>query len=204
MRWRRAAGVAALAVACVAGTTTATAAAAQAAQAAQAAPGSPAAVAATPESEFVGMMIPHHHQARVMSQMVPARSSNASVRAMAGRIESEQRIEILVLQGWQRSHGLPVTDPVSSYEAMLDMPEMLEHMGMATREELAELSALGGTAFDVRFLQLMIEHHHGAVHMLTDVLSVSTDEYLQQVATDMLVSQYTQILQMEEILEGIT
>ena len=37
--------------------------------------------------------------------------------------------------------------------------------GMATEDELANLRALSGTAFDVEFLRLMIRHHQGGLDM---------------------------------------
>lgn len=55
----------------------------------------------------------------------------------------------------------------------------LEQISMASPAELEDLSAAEGTAFDVLFLQLMIEHHQGAVNMATDVLINGSDMILQ-------------------------
>src|SRR3546814_19238175 len=38
--------------------------------------------------------------------------------------------------------------------------------GMATSDELAELAAANGTAFDRQFITLMLEHHRGAITMV--------------------------------------
>ena len=40
--------------------------------------------------------------------------------------------------------------------------------GMATPEQMAELAASDGTAFDRLFRELMIPHHEGAVKMVKD------------------------------------
>src|SRR3546814_9039981 len=41
--------------------------------------------------------------------------------------------------------------------------------GMATSEQLAELAAANGTAFDRQFLTLMMEHHKGAITMVEEL-----------------------------------
>ncbi|WP_298325782.1 DUF305 domain-containing protein [Haloactinopolyspora sp.] len=154
--------------------------------------------------EFVEMMIPHHYQALVMSRMAPDRSSDPSLLSLADRIDVEQGLEISMMQNWQRWHDLEVTDAEQAYHHMLQHPEMLEAMGMATPEELDQLSASSGTAFDVLYLQLMIEHHQGAITMLVDVISNGNDVTLEQWATDMLTTQHTQVQQMEGMLADKT
>lgn len=208
MRYRKAAS-AALMVACMFGAATVTATAAAHPRTTSSEATAVSAVltqtAVNPvDAEFVSMMIPHHYQALIMSRMVPERSANEDLRALARRIDIEQSVEIGSMQAWQNWNGLEVTDPQEAYEALLDDPMHLEHMGMATPEELEDLSAAEGTAFDVLFLQLMIEHHQGAVDMATDVLINGSDAVLQQMATDMLTTQYTQILQMEAMLADMT
>lgn len=146
------------------------------------------------------MMIPHHFQALVMSGMAPTRSNDDELLALASRIDVEQDLEIYMMQSWQQWNGLPVTDAEQAYQQMLQNPMMLEQMGMATPAELDDLSASTGTVFDVLYLELMIEHHEGALDMLVDVLTNGSDETLMWWATDMLTVQYTQILQMEEML----
>ena len=156
------------------------------------------------DAEFVEMMIPHHFQALVMSDMAPSRGNDTELLALADRIDVEQGLEISMMQQWQGWHGLDVTDAEEAYHHMLQHPEMLEQMGMATPEELDQLSASSGTAFDVLYLELMIEHHEGAIDMLVDVISNGNDVTLEQWATDMLTTQYTQIQQMNAMLDRLT
>jgi len=207
MRYRKTAGVA-LIVACVFGASTASATAAAQPRAGSAATNISTAGTQTATNpadvEFVSMMIPHHYQALIMSRLAPDRSADADVRALASRIDIEQSVEIGSMQAWQSWNGLEVTDPREAYEALLEQPMHLERMGMATPAELEDLSAAEGTAFDTLFLQLMIEHHQGAVDMAIDVLVNGGDMLLQQMATDMLTTQYTQILQMQAMLAELT
>ena len=202
MRYRKVAG-ALLAVACLFGATTASVAASSAATQTSA-----AAMQMSPNQadvEFVSMMIPHHYQALVMSQMASSRSDNDELLALAGRIDVEQSGEISTMQNWQMWNGLEVTNAEQAYnDLLMHHPEHAEEMGMATPEELAQLSALSGTAFDVLFLQLMIEHHEGALDMIVDVLTNGSDFIVQWMATEMGATQDAQIEQMEGMLADLT
>lgn len=149
-------------------------------------------------------MIPHHYQALLMSRLAPTRSDDQDVLALAGQIDAEQGLEITMMQAWQSWNGLEVSDAETAYHHMLHDPMMVEQMGMATPEEMTALSAATGADFDVRFLQLMIRHHRGAIDMCVDVLSNGSDEILRQWASDMYVTQQAQINWMQDLLAGKT
>jgi uncharacterized protein (DUF305 family) len=146
------------------------------------------------------MMIPHHHQALVLSRLAPDRTTNSELLALAGRIDVEQTIEITTMQQWQAYNGFDETDPESAYMMMMQDPMMIEMMGMATQAELDQLETLSGTAFDQLFLQLMIDHHQGAIDMCVQVMTNGQEPVLQSMANEMLTTQATQISQMEAML----
>ena len=199
MRYRKVAG-ALLAAACLFGAMTASVTASSAATQTSAA----TMQMSQADEEFVSMMIPHHYQALIMGRMATTRSNNQELLAFASRIDVEQDLEIGMMQNWQMWNGLEVTDAEQAYHHMLHDPMMLEQMGMASPEELEDLSAATGTAFDVLYLQLMIEHHEGALDMIIDVLINGSDEIVQWMASDMSVTQQTQIGHMEEMLADLT
>lgn len=155
------------------------------------------------DADFVAMMIPHHFQATLMSDLAPGRADDESVAALAERIGVEQEVEIGMMQNWQTWNGLDVTDAEAAYEMMLQMPMMVEQMGMATPEELDDLADAAGVDFDRLYLELMIDHHDGALTMLTDVLIHGSDTTLEFWATDMLTAQGVQIDQMEAMLAAL-
>ena len=157
----------------------------------------------TTDSEFVAMMIPHHFQATLMSELAPERSDDQTLQAFADRIDVEQTVEIGMMQNWQTWNDLEVTDAEMAYEMMLGMPMHVEHMGMATAAEMDALAASSGTDFDRMYLELMIDHHEGALSMIEDVLINGSDTTLQFWATDMLVAQGVQIDQMEQMLDAL-
>jgi uncharacterized protein (DUF305 family) len=155
------------------------------------------------DANFVRMMIPHHHQALVLSRLTPDRTANTELLALAARIDVEQTVEIATMQQWQVFYGFDETDPESAYGMVMQDPAMIEMMGMATQAELDQLETLSGGAFDQLFLQLMIDHHQGAVDMCVQVMTNGQEPVLQSMANEMLTTQSTQIFQMQAMLGGI-
>lgn len=167
------------------------------------APPPPPSSANEADADFVRMMIPHHHQALVLSRLAPDRTTSSDLLALAGRIDVEQTIEITTMQQWQAQNGFDETDPESAYMMMMQDPMMIEMMGMATQAELDQLETLSGTAFDKLFLQLMIDHHQGAIDMCVQVMTHGQEPVLQSMANEMLTTQSTQIFQMQAMLTEI-
>ncbi|MCP2256035.1 Uncharacterized conserved protein, DUF305 family [Prauserella aidingensis] len=155
------------------------------------------------DAEFTRMMIPHHQQAILMSELAPERAADTELAALADRIHVEQGLEIWMMQGWQGRNGLPVTDPEAAYQDVLDNPDMVERMGMATREEMDRLATLSGAEFDRMFLDLMIPHHDGAVDMLRDVILNGSDQELNQMAQDMMSTQKAQLATMRDMRDSV-
>jgi uncharacterized protein (DUF305 family) len=166
-------------------------------------PPPPASSANEADANFVRMMIPHHHQAHVLTRLAPDRTTYTELLALAGRIDVEQTVEIATMQRWQAFNGFDETDPVSSYGMMMQDPAMIEVMGMATQAELDQLETLTGEAFDQLFVELMIDHHQGAVDMCVQVMTNGQESVLQSMANEMLTTQSTQIFQMQAMLAEI-
>ncbi len=122
---------------------------------------------------FVHDMIPHHHQALVMAELVADRTNHKEVIDVAGRINASQGDEIEFMQEWLRERGQHVPDP-TAHDAMHTSHKMA---GMATPEQMAQLAASDGTAFDQLFLELMIPHHEGAVKMVKELLDQPGSAY---------------------------
>src|SRR5690606_30252304 len=59
-------------------------------------------------------------------------------------------------------HGAPAGDAHAGHDGM---------PGMLTPEQMAQLAAARGTEFDRLFLQLMIQHHEGALTMVRDLFA---------------------------------
>lgn len=142
--------------------------------------------------EFVQSMIPHHQQALEMSALVGERTANRLVRGMAGRIEASQAPEIKALQAWLTANGFEE----EGHGAHMSMP------GMATDQQLTQLRAARGAAFDRLFLQLMITHHQGGGTMAVELLSTGRDVLVHQMASEILATQNAEISRMQAIGAG--
>ena len=152
---------------------------------------------------FMQDMIPHHHQAREMADLVADRTNRPELIEVAGRIDASQADEIAFMQQWLRERGQTVPDPTAHHAMHTDH----SMAGMATPEQMAELAASEGTAFDRLFLQLMITHHEGAVTMVEELLEqpgAAYDPVLFEFTTDVTNDQNAEIERMNGLLIGLS
>ena len=158
---------------------------------------------------FMTGMIGHHAQALVMSALAPTNGANASVQTLAARIINAQKDEIATMQQWLRDRGQPVPEVhIEGTHLMVHgAGDHVMHMpGMLTPEQIQELAAARGTAFDRLFLTYMIEHHAGAVTMVDDLFGTdgaAQDEAAFKLASDIHVDQLTEIARMERMLSQL-
>jgi uncharacterized protein (DUF305 family) len=115
-------------------------------------------------------MARHHLQGVEMANVALERSEDPAVRGLAFDISSTQTNQVGRMQGWLALWGYSPTG--GDVMAWMSEGEHTGHAspgnlmpGMATEDELSELRSLSGTAFDVRFLQLMLRHHQGGFDM---------------------------------------
>lgn len=152
---------------------------------------------------FMADMIPHHNQATQMADLVADRTNRQEIVDVAGRINSSQADEIAFMQNWLSVRGEDVPAP-TSHE---DMHTSHHMAGMASPEQMAELEASEGIAFDRLFLQLMIPHHEGAVTMVEELLEqpgAAYDPVLFEFTTDVTNDQEAEIERMNELLVGLS
>jgi len=155
------------------------------------------------DAQFMRDMIPHHHQALQMAALVADRTNRPELIDVAGRINASQGDEIGFMQQWLRERGERVPDP-TAHDAMHTHHTMA---GMATPEQMAELAASEGTAFDRLFLTLMITHHDGAVKMVEELLEQPGSAYdpvLFEFTNDITNDQTTEIERMNAVLVGLS
>jgi len=108
---------------------------------------------------FAQMMIEHHRGAIEMADLAPSRAASDKVKQLAAKIKAAQAPEIEQMSGWLTAWG---TGPAASSPAMGGMSGM-DHgsstssgmPGMMSGEQMTQLTAATGAAFDKMFLQLM-------------------------------------------------
>jgi uncharacterized protein (DUF305 family) len=140
---------------------------------------------------YAQMMIEHHRQALVMTELVPKRASSATVKRLAERISAGQKPEIGAMEGWLRKNG---GDKRKQHHDHAGMP------GMATDAQLKKLRSAEGKAFDKLFLELMITHHQGALTMATEALAEGNDVIVEEMASDVVAQQTVEINRMRSLM----
>jgi uncharacterized protein (DUF305 family) len=145
---------------------------------------------------FMQGMIAHHAQAIYMSRLAAGHQANPRVLKFANKIDQSQQAEIRLMQDWLRANKQFVPD-TSSWRTM-HMP------GMLTDAQLATLDSSKGADFDRAFLKLMIQHHTGALKMVSDLFAAplaAQDVDVSVFANDVQTVQTAEIGIMEEMLD---
>jgi uncharacterized protein (DUF305 family) len=145
---------------------------------------------------FATNMIPHHQQAVDLSAMVPDRSTNAELIALAQQISSAQQPEINVMKvflvQWKENpdtnsghvgHGSPM-------------------QGMVDEATMTKLESLTGAEFDKLWLESMISHHQGAIEMAKAEVANGDNVDAKALAKNIVTTQEAEIGQMKQMLGG--
>ena len=152
--------------------------------------------------KFMQGMISHHAQALEMTGLLPARTGSDVMQRLAQRIELSQEDEIAMMQEWLRSRGQPVT-AIDAHHA----PDTEPMPGMLTAEEMDQLAAARAAEFDRLFLELMIEHHRGALTMVENLLDqrgAAQDSQLFAFTSDITSDQTAEINRMDAMLAALS
>jgi uncharacterized protein (DUF305 family) len=133
------------------------------------------------ETEWMSMMIQHHMGALEMAELVSSRANHQEIKDLAQNIIRDQNREIGDLTTWLKQW----------YNAVPHEGMMHEDMGMMERLQNAR-----GDEFDRLFLQMMHDHHRGAIAMAELVPDRATHQELKTLAQNIMTSQEAEILQM--------
>ena len=156
---------------------------------------------------FMTDMIGHHQQAVEMSELAPSRTNNDAILKTADRILASQKDEITFMRDWLKQAGEGTSAPTSGHQGHGSHANHELMRGMATPEQMAELAAANGTAFDKLFLQLMIEHHKGAITMVEELHRQPGTAYepvVFQFTNDVVSDQNAEIDRMNVVLAGLS
>ena len=149
---------------------------------------------------FMQDMIPHHQQALVMAELAPARTNSPDILEIAGRIDASQNDEIAFMTQWlkQRGEDTARSSDTHAHETM---------RGMASPEQIQDLTDASGSDFDRQFLTLMIAHHEGAIEMVEELMDQPGSAYdpvLFEFTTDITKDQSKEIESMHELLISLS
>ncbi|MGI8948881.1 MAG: DUF305 domain-containing protein [Ornithinimicrobium sp.] len=144
---------------------------------------------------FATEMIPHHYQAIQMADMALA-ADDTTLTALAEQIKAAQAPEIETMSQWLTSWGEEVPD--GSAMGSMDMG------GMMSQEDMDSLMQMQGGGFDAMWLQMMIEHHQGAIEMAQTEVAQGQQPDATALAEQIITAQQAEIEQMQEMSDSLT
>lgn len=165
--------------------------------------------------DFLQGMIHHHAQAVLIARWAPSHGASPALQALCERIAVGQTDEIRLIESMLREHGAAVPEVDTTRATAMgsgmhhaDMPGMQHTLmpGMLTPQQLEELDAARGPAFDRLFLKDMIVHHQGALDMVDDLFGspgAAQDAGLFQLASDISADQTVEIARMTRMLAAL-
>lgn len=147
---------------------------------------------------FATNMIPHHQQAIDLSALVPERSTNPAVMALAEKITAAQQPEINALRvflvQWNEN---PEDGNAGGHEGGHGQMQ-----GMVDEATMAKLQTLKGSEFDTLWLESMISHHQGAIEMAKAEIANGENVDAKSMAQAIVDTQEAEIGEMNDILKG--
>ncbi|MDH6627718.1 uncharacterized protein (DUF305 family) [Streptomyces sp. LBL] len=149
--------------------------------------------------DFATEMIQHHRQAVAMADLAADGASAPEVKSLATKIKGAQDPEIKTMSGWLTSWGEEVPEDMSSMPGMEhDMSSAMP--GMMSSEDMGKLKKASGAEFDKMFLDMMVQHHEGAVEMAKTEKAKGKYGPATKLADDVITAQTAEIGQMNKML----
>jgi uncharacterized protein (DUF305 family) len=179
---------------------------------------------------FAQDMSVHHEQAVRMATWERDHTTDPQLRQLAFDIETGQSRQIGYMQGWLGLWGASNQSPdgymrwmPADGPGMAGMPGMAGHgggtqsgaapasdgvagdgvarmPGMASDQEIRELTTSTGPAMDTLFLRLMLRHHEGGAGMLSYAARAAQQPEVRNLASQMLTSQTAESDYMHQLL----
>ena len=141
--------------------------------------------AARYEIRFLQGMIDHHMMAVMMGELCLERAVHEELASMCSQIVETQSSEIELMQSWLSSwYGI-------SYEPQMSRQE---------ERHMAEMAQLSGAEFEIHFMEMMIEHHQGAIREASECVERAYHRKLVRLCEQIIAAQAAEIEQMRQWL----
>lgn len=146
---------------------------------------------------FADDMRSHHNQGVTMALAYLEDGTDPTLRQMAEEIVRVQAGESRLLGQYLADWGDPELD-LDTAMGWMDMAPVPQDQqpGMATPEELDELTAAEGDELDDLFSRLMILHHRGGLHMSQYATEHGSEPALTHLAESIVTTQQSEIAEM--------
>lgn len=157
---------------------------------------SPNAAKATYEQQFLDTMAMHHQMAMHMASLVDSRTDSQHLKDMAKKMMAEQEKEIAQLKGWKEQWYAGKPEAIN-----MKMPGMPESMkGMSSEK----LTSAKGEQFDKLFVDMMSQHHKGAIKMAQTAAPKLQHAEVKEFANKVVEMQKKELAHMAEMKKSST
>ena len=171
-------------------------------------PSSSSTVSTTDHNEadvtFASRMIQHHAQALSMVDVTRGRDLDPQVATLVEDIQDAQAPEIQTMSAWLQEwdEEIPATVRDHSHADMggMDDDTGTDMPGMMSDSQMSDLRHAGDADFQVMWLEMMVEHHEGAVQMAATEEANGRFKDAVNLAEDVRRSQTAEIDAMRTIL----
>lgn len=163
------------------------------------------------ELRFLQGMVDHHQMALDMAGHCLEKAQDARVKSICTGVIAAQTVEIEQMRGWIKAwYGVDYA-PIAMLPSILEAGKPSPHGGHGASVSpsdpvmmmgmFAGLTRLSGTAYDVAWLEAMVDHHDDALHMSErllrhDALHAET----RTLAEAIILVQTAEIAEMEALL----
>lgn len=155
--------------------------------------------------DFASDMLQHHAQALSMVDLTMERPLDPEVQQLAERVREAQAPEIQTFSGWLTDWDEEIPETVRDHanahggmggDTGTDMP------GMMTADDMTALEKAPDAEFQAMWLDMMIEHHEGAVEMAKSEQEDGQYKPAVDLAADIAKSQTAEIETMQGLLDS--
>jgi uncharacterized protein (DUF305 family) len=141
---------------------------------------------------FLQEVLSHHVQTGTMSDLAHSKATLLKVKTIALRIKAAQDQQVTRIHNLLGAWDAPASAGGNSSD---------QAPGMLSDQQIQQLKAATGNAFDQLFLQLMIIHQQGAIQMSQTELAKGTDPQARRLAQDIITGQQVEINQMQKLIQ---
>ena len=152
---------------------------------------------------FLQDMRTHHEQAVEMSlTFISKTGTDQTIGLIAREIAFGQAVESGKMIQLLREYGEPeAADVEKDAMSWMNAPVPADRMpGLASAADLDRLTHAAGTAADALYLELMITHHQGGIHMAEYAQTHAATSEVIKLAVSMVSGEQEEIVEMQRIM----
>lgn len=153
---------------------------------------------------FATDMLDHHAQAVLLADHVVAHGVDPTVKVVAYNVVSSQRYEMGALEQFLEDHGArrPTGSDRTAMGWMGTPVPGAQMAGMLSQDEVNRILNTTGPELDALFVDAMIRHHEGAVHMADYALDKGESQAMRSFAGRVRNAQQREINELRALQGG--